>query len=72
MLSKGQMEWVGHDGFCLWHHFVVAIAREMKLLLPRSFLGVGWGSEKVCTFTSCWPLMSKATDSLPPVFPDCS
>lgn len=30
-MHKGQMEWVGHDSLCLWHHFVVAIAREMKL-----------------------------------------
>ncbi|EDL13193.1 mCG147445 [Mus musculus] len=60
--SKGQMEWVGHDSFCLWHHFVVAIARERELLLPRSFLGVGDTLRRYASLTSSWPLPSQGTD----------
>lgn len=42
MHGTGQMAWVGHDSFRLWHHFVVAVASEQnkELPLPGSFL---WG-----------------------------
>lgn len=41
MCSTGQMAWVGHDSFRLWHHFVVAIAREQNKATATSSLSLG-------------------------------
>lgn len=50
------MEWVGHDSLCLWHHFVVAIAKEMELTATTvlSWGGrLGGGAQRRCA--TCWP-----------------
>lgn len=61
--------WSGWDSFCLWHHFVVAIARGRELLLPPSFLwgvcGVGRAQRRYAALTSCWPLSAQGTGACP-------
>lgn len=64
--SKGQMEWVGHDSFCLWHHFVVAIARERELLLPPPFLGGGVLWEGVLPSPQAGTTISGYNPPIPP------
>lgn len=56
MHSTGQMAWVGHDSFRLWHHFVVAVASEQNKATAPAIISLGAPQIRCVAFPRAGPV----------------